>query len=263
MSELEDLAQRALDGDRGAVERLVRALEDDVFNLALKMLGHPQDAEDATQEILTKVITRLGSFRGESGLRTWVWSVASNHLLNARRGRRELPGMDFDRLGQMLDAGLAMAAQPPQGPGGAVLEEEVKLGCTQTMLSCLDREHRLAFILSEIFDMSGAEGAEVLGIEAAAFRKRVSRARQRMRAFMVERCGLVARSAPCRCRAQVTPSLRMGLIDPAALTFVPLPRDRRVQEQYEAIESVHREARYRAPERLTERLRDLVRTSPP
>ena len=165
--DLEDLARRAAGGDRAALELLVGAITDDVYRLAIRMLGHPTDAEDACQEILIKVVTHLGGFRGESGVRTWVWKVATNHLLSVRRSRRELPGLSFEAFEGMLEAGLAAGAEAPEDP---VLEEEVKLGCTHTMLMCLDREHRAAFVLSEVLDLTGEEGAEVLGISSATFR---------------------------------------------------------------------------------------------
>jgi DNA-directed RNA polymerase specialized sigma24 family protein len=60
---LEDLARLALDGDRDAVERLVRALQTDVYGLALRMLWNREDAEDATQEILVRAVTRIAKAR--------------------------------------------------------------------------------------------------------------------------------------------------------------------------------------------------------
>src|SRR5471032_165162 len=74
-----DLARATVAGDRAAAEQLLAALQDDCYRLALRMLGHPQDAEDAAQEILLVVLTQLGSFRGESSLRTWVFRIASRH----------------------------------------------------------------------------------------------------------------------------------------------------------------------------------------
>lgn len=237
----------------------------------MRMLGHPLDAEDATQEILVKVVTRLGTFRGESSLRTWVWRVASNHLLSVRRGRREPEGMSFEALDGMLSAGLA-AAMPSPEPERAVLEEEVKLGCTQTMLACLDREHRLAFILGDVFDLTGDEGAQALGIEPAAFRQRLSRARRRMRAFMERSCGLVSEDAACRCRAQVGPSIAAGLLDPEHLLYSTHPAagaDERARRQFEAIEAVHASTvvfrshpDYRAPGGMLDRVRAMVAASP-
>jgi RNA polymerase sigma factor (sigma-70 family) len=273
LASLEDLAARAVQGDPRAVEDLVRATRDDVYNLAMRMLGHPADAEDATQEILVKVVTRLGSFRGESSLRTWVWRVAANHLLSVKRGRREPQHVSFEGMEEMLGAGVAAGMPPPDGPEQKILEEEVKLGCTQMMLACLDREHRLAFILGDIFDLTGEEGGRVLEIEPAAFRKRLSRARQRMRAFMQRTCGLVSEEAACRCTLQIGPSVHAGLLDPGRLVYTAHPvralSDPRVRKQYAVIEGAHRSTavfrshpEYAAPEGLLERLREMIAATP-
>lgn len=235
----------------------------------MRMLGHPADAEDATQEILLKVVTRLGTFRGESGLRTWVWKVATNHLLSAKRGRREPEGMDLEDLERMLAGGVAADVPPPPDVDREVLELEVKLGCTQSMLACLDREHRMAFVLAEVFELPSEEGAEILGIEPAAFRKRVSRARGRLRGFMERSCGLVAEDAACRCSAQIGPSVAMGLLDPEHPVYVRHPASRppdpRVRDEYLAIErarrltEVHRaHPGYVAPPELAARVRALI-----
>ena len=68
--DLEPLLERARSGDRDSLERLVEQIQGPVHNLALRMLWHPEDARDATQDILIRVITHLGSFRGDSRVRT-------------------------------------------------------------------------------------------------------------------------------------------------------------------------------------------------
>lgn len=68
---------RAQAGNRQALETIVEGIQGKVYELALRMLGHPSDAEDAAQEILIKVITRMGSFRGESAFYTWVYRIAT------------------------------------------------------------------------------------------------------------------------------------------------------------------------------------------
>jgi DNA-directed RNA polymerase specialized sigma24 family protein len=69
-TDLEDLARLALDGNREAVEELVRALQGDVYGLALRMLWNREDAEEATQEILVRTVTRLAQFDFRSALKT-------------------------------------------------------------------------------------------------------------------------------------------------------------------------------------------------
>src|SRR5882672_810061 len=89
-AELATQARAAAAGDKLAVRIVLDAIKDNVYALALRMLGHPADAEDAAQEILVIVLTHLGSFRGESAFTTWVWRIAANHVLRVRRGRREI-----------------------------------------------------------------------------------------------------------------------------------------------------------------------------
>ena len=83
------LVERARAGDRDALEGLVRHHQGWIYNIAVRMLFHPQEAEDATQEILLKALTRLSSFEGRSSFRTWLYRIVVNHVLNMKRGREE------------------------------------------------------------------------------------------------------------------------------------------------------------------------------
>jgi RNA polymerase sigma factor (sigma-70 family) len=162
-------------GDRDALERVVRAIQDPIDHLAMRMLGHPDDARDASQEVLVRVVTKLDSFRGDSRFMTWVYRVATNALLDTRKALRRREST-FDELGSALDA--AVAAWSPQSPPvDRLVLDEAKQVCTQGMLLCLDRPHRLAYILGEILELSGEDAAAVLEITPAAYRKRLSRAR--------------------------------------------------------------------------------------
>ena len=84
-NELEAWVTAAKAGDGHALEALLEAVQGPVYGLALRMLWHPADAEDATQEILIKVVTHLSQFRGDSSFKTWMFRVATNHLLKAQR----------------------------------------------------------------------------------------------------------------------------------------------------------------------------------
>ena len=97
----------------------------------------------------------------------------------------------------------------------------MKLGCTLGMLLCLDRDHRLAYVLSDVFEVPSADAAYVCDISPAAFRKRASRARKRLQDFVAEHCGLVNRSAKCRCQRRVATAVRIGRVRPDALQFAP------------------------------------------
>jgi RNA polymerase sigma factor (sigma-70 family) len=172
---LEDLAQRAVDGDRDALDRVVRDLQNDIYGLALRMLWNREDAEDATQEILVRAVTRLAQFDFRSKLKTWVYRIAVNYILDVKKSSVERMHLTFERFADDLAEGLS--SDGPTDAERSLLTEEVKIGCTLGMLQCLDRPHRLAYVLGEILDLAGPDAAEALAISPALFRKRLQHAR--------------------------------------------------------------------------------------
>jgi RNA polymerase sigma factor (sigma-70 family) len=248
--DLEALAARAVRGDRDAVAALVRGLQADVHGLALRMLWHREDAEDATQEILVRVVTRLAQFDGRSRLKTWVYRVATNYLLDVKKSCVERQQLTFDSFAEDLADGLS--SEGPAAGERSVLTEEVKLGCTLAMLQCLDRPHRLAYVLGEIFELPAPEAAEALELEPTSFRKRLQRARDAVEAFTRSHCGLVSDDAACRCHRRVTVALRLGRVRPERFEHAGAPASfeearaviRQVEHAKRAIE-LHRASRPR------------------
>ena len=214
----ERLVAAAAGGDRDALEALLRLVADDVAHLAQRMLWHPQDAEDATQEILVKIATRLGGFRGEARVTTWIHRIAVNHLLTTRRRRAEDPAMTFTAFGHDLAEDLDLEHES-LGVDEDLLAEEVRVGCTQGMLLCLDREHRMAYVLGEVLQFPSDDAAAACEITPAAFRKRLERARSRLSEFMRGHCGLVDPANPCRCRRRIGAAIVRGRLDPSDLLF--------------------------------------------
>lgn len=204
----EDLARRALEGDREALDGLAHALQGDIYGLALRMLWNREDAEDATQEILVRIVTRLSQFGFQSSLKTWAYRVAVNYILDAKKSAMERLNLGFERFAEDLEHGLQ-----PSGAADVVdslLIDEVKVGCSLAMLQCLDRPHRAAYVLGEIMELPGPEAAEVLEISPALFRKRLQLAREAVVTFMRSHCGLVSDAAPCRCHRRVSPDAASG-----------------------------------------------------
>ena len=236
------------------------------------MLYHPQDAEDATQEILIKVLTRLSSFEGRSSFRTWLYRIVVNHVLNTKRGRVEVrqASIDFASYGAALDDRPDLELADPKGTSAEtdLLVTEAMISCTSGMLLCLDREQRLTFILGAIFEVSDTLAAEVLEITPDNFRQRLARARRDLRSFMNDKCGLVNQANPCRCAKKTRGFIQAGYVDPENLLFVR-ERIREVREVapkvYETINTLdgkcadtfRRHPFYQAPD-IGQMLRRLV-----
>src|SRR5690242_11475503 len=102
----ESLVVQARGGDLDALDALVRRHQSWVFNLALRMVWRRDVAEDATQEILIKAVTKLSTFAGHSAFRTWLYRIAVNHLLNVRQSEMEERKMTFTDMGASLDGVL-------------------------------------------------------------------------------------------------------------------------------------------------------------
>jgi RNA polymerase sigma factor (sigma-70 family) len=214
---LADAVRRAQAGDAAALEQVVLGVHDRVYRLSLRMTARPPDAEDATQEILIRVITRLSTFRGDAAFATWVHRIAVNYLLDSSKSSVERLEMTFDRFAADLLDGLS--STPSAAPDAAILEREVQLACTHALLTCLDREHRIAYILGEIFDVASDEGGYICDVTPSTYRKRLSRARARVRDFLSHNCGLASADAACHCSKRVDVAARLGRVDPERLEF--------------------------------------------
>jgi RNA polymerase sigma factor (sigma-70 family) len=217
------LVEKVRSGDRDALERLVQRHQAWIYNIAVRMVFQPQDAEEVTQEVLVKVITRLGSFRGESRFRTWLYRIVANHVLNMRRRDAEAVAPTFVAYGAALDGTPDLDLPDPKSVPVELplLVEEAKVSCTMGMLLCLDRKQRLVFTLGEILGASDTIGGEVLEMTADNFRQSLARARRDLYQFMNGQCGLVNEANPCRCPKKTRGFIQAGHVDPLHLRFVP------------------------------------------
>jgi RNA polymerase sigma factor (sigma-70 family) len=195
------------------------------------MLAHPHDAEDATQEILIKAITRLSSYEGRSSFRTWLYRIVVNHVLNIKRGRLEPEALTFSCYAHGLDntPDLELPDEANVPIDVRLIVDEARISCTSGMLLCLDRPQRVVYILGEIFEVSDAVGAELLEISPDNFRQRLARARRDLHNFMNDKCGLVDPANPCRCEKKTRGFIQAGYVDPTNLLFARA-RIRKVQD---------------------------------
>jgi RNA polymerase sigma factor (sigma-70 family) len=265
-----DLVVQVRAGNREALETLIKRHQSWIYNIVQRMVYVTEDAEDITQEILIKVITKLSTFESRSSFRTWLYRIVINHVLNMKRSRAEEREWTFERY----KAGLhgAPDAELPDSRSVPVdvqlLVDEARISCTSGMLLCLDRDQRLIYILGEIFGVTDKVGAELLEISRANFRQKLTRARRDLHHFMQNQCGLINKANPCRCAKKTRAFMNAGYVDPENLLFaqghVTRVREiaRKTCEDMESLDAayaeIHRDHPFLEPPDFVTSVRELL-----
>ena len=236
--ELLTLIGKATAGDKESLETVILSVQDLVFNLSLRMLGTFPDAEDATQDILLKIMTHLSSFKGESTFSTWVFRIATNHLKNYQKHMFAKFPLSFEFYGDDIKNGkISDVPDLSQNVEKSILAEELKLSCTNVMLQCLDTESRCIFILGTMFKVDSRIAGDILGITPEAYRKRLSRIRAKMADFLKEYCGEYG-NGKCRCADRVNYAIQNHRIHPTQLPFTSAVPKSTMLEVKQAMENI-------------------------
>ena len=266
----QDLIRHVKQGSREALELLIARHQAWIYNIVLRMVYNPQDAEDATQEILIKLLTTLSTFEGRSKFRTWLYRIVVNHVLNMQRTRSEVWEWTFEKYGSGLASAPDLDLPDPRTVPADVqlLVDEARIGCSSGMLLCLDRDQRLVYILGEIFGVTDVVGGELLDISRDNFRQKLARARRDLHSFMHDRCGLVNQANPCRCAKKTQAFMRAGYVDPHKLLFAQshVLRVRevaaKVHEDVESLDEaygeIHRDHPFQSPPDFVAAVRRLI-----
>ena len=261
--ELQALVNKATAGDKKALETLVAGVQDIVFNLSLRMLGTFADAEDATQDILLKMITHLTSFRGDSSFTTWVFSIAVNHLRNYKKHRFARYPLSFEYYGDDIENGKVQDVPDlTQNVEKDVLAEELKMSCTNVMLQCLDTESRCIFILGTMFKIDSRIAGDILEMTPEAFRQRLSRIRRKMADFLGQYCGEYG-GGRCKCKDRVNYAIQSHRINPlqldyTAATEISIQTMLDVKNAMEDIDDLSQDFSFCKPYQSPERTKHLI-----
>lgn len=171
--EINMMVTKATHGDNKALEALLIEVQDFVYNLSLRMLGTIADCEDATQDILIKIMTNLSSFRKDSNYQTWVYRIAVNYLIDYRKSMFAMRSLNFDFYGNDIRYGHSDNEELLLGLNQEQLAEELKMSCTNVMLQCLDPETRCIFIIGTMFKIDSKIAGEIFEISPENYRKKI------------------------------------------------------------------------------------------
>jgi RNA polymerase sigma factor (sigma-70 family) len=216
-----ELIDLAVEGDKNALETLIISVQDLIYNLSIRMVGSIHDAEDATQEIMIRIITHLSGFRKESAFSTWVYRIAVNYLINYKKSMFTQHPLSFEYYKEDIEAGfIENNPELLHNVDENILTEELKLSCTNVMLQCFDAESRCIYILGTMFKLDSKIAGEILDLSPEAFRQRLSRVRKKMAGFLKNYCGLVG--GKCNCQKRVGYAIKSHRLDPSHLEYSEL-----------------------------------------
>ena len=177
--ETDKLVKRAQAGDRGAFDDLVRRYRARIYALTLHLTGSRSEADDITQDVFTRAYQQLGSFAGRSEFFTWLYRIAVNRALNARRdsARRRTSGLDDPRV----QAAVAVDAYGDPRRAAELCQTYARL---VTALDGLSPTLRSTVVLVSLQGLSHDEAAAVLGCPSGTVAWRIHQARNQLRASL-------------------------------------------------------------------------------
>lgn len=171
-----ELAERCQRGDAGAFEELYRLHAGRLYSLTLRMAGSAQDAEDLLQDVFLHAHRKLGSFRGDSSLGTWLYRVTMNYCLDYVRGRQV-------KMGRATDSLDADTAPEPAAPAATVPAVISRIDLERAIARLPDG-CRAAFLLHDVEGFEHQEVASILGVSIGTSKSQVHRARMKLRGIL-------------------------------------------------------------------------------
>lgn len=187
------LIQAAQRGDGDALEALILRYQPRVFRFGLKMCRNADDAGDIVQETLLALARKVGDFRGDASVSTWLFAIARNACIRRRRRSKFAPARE-ESLEQMPAGVRDGLADPATGPERTAFSHEIEQQLALAIDS-LEPGQREVLVLRDVEGLSAPEVAEVLGIQVDAVKSRLHRARVAVRARLAPAFG-VAVSPP-------------------------------------------------------------------
>lgn len=189
MTDEKVLIRKVLDGDQEAFAELVALHEKQVYNLCLRMTGHPEDARDLAQEAFLKAWRGLRFYKFESSFSTWLYRLTSNVCIDflrqqKRRGTGSLVVSDEEGEETELEV-----PDPEPLPEQQVIQQENQRIVAAAMDE-LEEEFRLALTLRVVDELSYEEIGEILDLKPGTVKSRIARARIKLKKILTERGNL-------------------------------------------------------------------------
>ena len=178
------LIDAACRGDVGSFNQLVLNYQSMAYNLAYRILGNRDAAADATQDAFLSVFKAIGKFRGGS-FKAWLLRIVTNACYDQLRLKQRRPATSLDALLVLESAPVQSLTDPGESPEEYAVRQELNRAI-QVGIGTLPPEQRIALVLSDVQGLSYQEIAEVTGASLGTVKSRLSRARSKLRDFLLE-----------------------------------------------------------------------------
>jgi RNA polymerase sigma-70 factor, ECF subfamily len=184
LAEVEDLrlVDSLREGSERAYEELLNRFQQPVYTLALRLLNDQSDAGDVVQEVFLKVFRNIGSFRGQSTLKTWIYRITVNEAHNAKRWffRHRRREVELDDEPEDARNWKDVIPDGSRSPFDVAFDREQHV-LIETALERINPIFREAVVLRDITDLSYEEIAEILGVSLGTVKSRILRGRDALR----------------------------------------------------------------------------------
>lgn len=186
------LIDRVQGGDRAALSELLRGHQRRLYNVCYRMVSHADDAAELTQDVMVKVVEKIGDFRGDARLTTWMTRIAMNVSISHLRKRKLRQTVSLSltagpgSCGE-TSAGASLGDRLPEtrepGPAGSVQQGEM-LDRLQSAIAALEDDQRAVLVLRDIEELDYHQIARTLDLPVGTVKSRLFRARLALRELM-------------------------------------------------------------------------------
>lgn len=181
-----DLIKRSQQGDVGAFETLIKTHQVVAYNVALRILGNPEDAKDAAQEALIKVFKSIKSFKVESQFSTWLYRIVVNTCNDYLRKENRRSHLSLDQRIEAKEGDLGREVSDDSMAPETVIEKSQLKERVQHAIQALPEQQRTVVVLRDIEGMSYEVIASMLDLPVGTVKSRINRGREALKQLLLE-----------------------------------------------------------------------------